>query len=206
MTLTEEEKRMIEEAQEAVRTAELQLQRSNNQIALQSMMENEEKGIAEQQLDLGEELERIEHLLRGHILKRDEQGIYYWHEDPENAHLNEKGVRMLIQVITFYLSKRKLLSNYSEEQVNEKMYDFQIELATLIYMKYEEMGLDTPDKRKIYPMLVRMIVDSVHDIYLRALGGIERSSLRKRWNLNENIGTGLNLNQGGSTSLKSLLR
>jgi len=153
---------------------------------------------------MSEDLERIEHLLRGHIIKRDENGIEKWDEPDrdEDKLLNEYGIRLLMKTITFYLSKRKLLSNYSEEQINEKMFDISEDISDLIFMKYREIGLDTPEKRKCYPILVREIQDSIHDVYLRALNGKERDSIRKRWNLNEQVGSPIgNLQQGGGSRL-----
>lgn len=271
MVMSEEEKLMIEQAKAQINLANADTTGKYLQASQQAgMIENEERSMAQDQLDLSEEKIEIEHLLRGHIIKEredgtsfwskptkktlckcfeDENGIRYWVKtldnyvhprtgivtkkeiifniempgeepiDVEDAEgedlfkqitslqtiklvsyrvvdildtsmqpLNEFGVRIIMKVVSFYLSKRKLLSNYSEEMINEKMEDFSTELADLIFMKYREMGLDTPDKRKMYSIIVREIQDAVHDVYLRALCGKERDSLRRHLNINENIG------------------
>ena len=215
MTLNQDEILMLEQAKAETEAARLQSQQLQNQNVTQAQfMEEQDKGMAESQLDLSEELERIEHLLRGHIIKKDkETQLEYWDEptaEQDNMRLlNEYGVRLIMQILNMYLSKRKLLANYGEDEINWKMKKFAIELADLIFTKDREMGLDTPDKRKCYSMLVMEIKDAVHDIYSRALGGKERDSIRKRWNLNEQIGNNLNnMNQqGGRTSgIKSFLR
>lgn len=206
--MTPQEELMIESARTQIEASNLQSQQVQNSSNQQAQwLENQEKGMAEEQLNMAEELEKIEHLLRGHIIQRDKNGVEYW-DAPEEDNmklLNEYGVRLLMKTISFYLSKRKLLSNYDEQQVNDKMLDFTEDLSDLIFMKYREIGLDTADKRKCYPILVREIQDAVHDVYLRALGGKERDSIRKRWNLNEQVGSPLpNLQKGGGGILQNL--
>ena len=78
-----------------------------------------------------------------------------------------------------YLNRNTILSNYSEDVINEKMMDFGYEITDLFFLKYESMGLDNIEKRKLYPMLVRQLIDTVHSSYLRALHGGERESLRE---------------------------
>jgi len=191
ITPQQEEQTIMEQAKAAIAAQQAQASQMNTQTYAQSqIMEEQENNLAEQQLNLEEELETIEHLLRGHIQKRDSNGILSWDEEvgEDLELLNEAGVREVMQVVRFYLSKRKLLANYSEEEVNWKMEDFGIRLADVIFMKYRELGLDTEDKKKRYEEIVFCIVDAVHDVYSRALGGKERDSIRKHWNISETMG------------------
>lgn len=158
---------------------------------------NNNENLIRWQLDLKEDLERIDHLLRGHILKFDKEGNLTY-EEPDNLDLkpfNEYGVQLIMNVISFYLNRNTILSNYDEVTINWKVYDFGIELTDLIYNKYEEMGMDTADKQKLFPMMVREIVDTVHSSYLRALKGGERDSLRtaRTVSQNEPMGTGMGM-------------
>jgi len=59
------------------------------------------------------------------------------------------------------------------------MFDLGNELADLFFLKYEAMGLNSLEKRKLYPIICRELVDVVHSSYLRALHGGERESLRE---------------------------
>lgn len=202
--MNEEDQLIMDQAKAQIAAANTANNLQQSQTAGQTaMMEEQERSMVLEQLDLSEELERIEHLLRGHIIKRDDNGNTYW-DDTITADcppsLNEYGVRVIMKYISFYLTKNKLLSFYEAEVIDRKMEDFSIELADLIFMKYREMGLDTPEKRKMYSVIVREIQDSVHDTYLRAMKGKERESLRKHWNITENMGAspGANLNQGRS--------
>lgn len=190
--MNEEEQIILEQAKAQIAAASSGSNMQQTQAAAQTaIMEEQEKSMVLDQLDLSQELQRIEHLLRGHIIKVNDQGIEYWDEEITDecpAPLNEYGVRVIMKLVSFYLNKNKLLSNYGEEIINQKMEDFSIELADLIFMKYREMGMDTCEKRKMYSVIVREIQDAVHDTYLRALGGKERDSLRKHWNITENMG------------------
>lgn len=132
------------------------------------------------QLELDSILERIEHMLRGDKITFV-SGHMLWKkaEREEDIILNEFGVAEVMRILSMYLNRNTILSNYDEDTINEKMMDFGYELADLFFLKYEAMGLNDIEKRKLYPMLVRQLVDTVHSSYLRALHGGERESLRE---------------------------
>lgn len=101
------------------------------------------EGIAEIQLDLEKELDRIHHLLSGHVLvkKDNEQGGYTegWDEpkDDRLKILSPYGVDRIMNLLSFYLTPNTLLSNYKEEMIMWKIRDFGIELADLMFTQYE---------------------------------------------------------------------
>lgn len=132
------------------------------------------------QLELDSILERVEHLLRGDKPKF-KNGNMTWQpaKDKKEKVLNDFGVSEIMKILSMYLNRNTILSNYDEPTINYKVYDFGMEIADLFYLKYEAMGLDDLEKRKLYPMLVRMLVDTIHSSYLRALHGGERESLRE---------------------------
>jgi hypothetical protein len=55
------------------------------------------------------------------------------------------------------------------------------------------------EKRKLYPMIVRELTDTIHSAYLRALNGGERLSLREARQVSqtESIAGGMTINAGG---------
>jgi len=59
------------------------------------------------------------------------------------------------------------------------MKDYGRKVSNLIFMKYEEMGMDTESKRQEYQSLVMNIVNLVYASYSRAKDGGERRSLRE---------------------------
>tara|TARA_R110000787_G_scaffold199647_1_gene310727 strand:- start:1607 stop:2305 length:699 start_codon:yes stop_codon:yes gene_type:complete len=145
------------------------------------------------QLDLKEDMDRLYHLLRGDKLGYDEEGnmAYLPQTDPDLIPFSEFGVQLIMNVMSFYLNRNTLLSNYDLKTINWKVYDFGIEMSDLIFNKYEVMmdtlkkGTDPKEVRdhlkekiKLYPMIIRELVDTVHSAYLRAYNGGERESLR----------------------------
>jgi len=133
------------------------------------------------QLELDNILERIEHLLRGNIIKEDGQGgiNITKPEDTNLIVLNDFGVQLIMNFISFYLNRNTILSNYKEERIYEILHDLGYELGDLVYINYEQMGMDTVEKRSRYPILVMNILHMIESSYNRALSGEERDSLRK---------------------------
>jgi len=211
------------------------------------------------QLELDSILERVEHMLRGDKPKY-ENNILIWQAPRTHRErvMTDEGVFELMRLLSLYLNRNTILSNYREDVINDKMYDLGNEVADLIYLKYESFfpiptfeecfreiyedeykgdfevvicknghyGLKTKEKndfgefekvtqlpieieqkvkltlhkwslekRKVYPMIVRQLVDSVHSAYLRALHGGERESLREARQINQTE----SLSQGGVT-------
>jgi hypothetical protein len=154
------------------------------------------------QLELNEILERIEHVLRGDQVKV-ENGQQIWiklEEDHKDRLLNDLGVQEVLRILSMYLNRNTILGNYTDEEVNDKVFDFGDRLNTLFHNKYEKIGLETYEKRKNFEMLWGMLVDVVHSAYSRAIGGQERSSLREARQLQQmeqvNAPNTVNVNNG----------
>lgn len=204
------------------------------------------------QLDLSEEKEKIDHLLRGHVIKRDKGGNEYWSEpdDPVQKSLTDYGVERLMNIINFYLSRNIILSNYDSTMIDDKMKDIGWEISDSIFLEYEyifykptieqllerdvdkfyklyikyyndrerllkELSLILQsysdeiqriyDKNKRqYPLICRLLIDSIHSAYLRAWKGEERATLRKvmmvTQNQSDNSGGGQRQMSSGSNS------
>lgn len=131
-----------------------QLRRLQNQNALSKMSiappNASELNIVTQQLDLSQELDRLYHLINGHVIKKDSTGEYWTEPDDDRLKVfSEYGAKQLMNYILFYINKNTLLSNYKEDDINEKMLNFSIELCDLIYNMYEYMFY-YPSPEKIY--------------------------------------------------------
>lgn len=162
--------------------------RANAQAAMGQMQQQEEQqNLVRWQLDFTEDLERIYHLLKGHVIVvgADNELEYQEPKDESMKPFNDKGVQLLMNILRFYLNRNTILSNYDEDTILWKVKDFGNAVRKLIYMKYLEMGMDTPEKRKMYPMIVQELTDTVHSAYLRALYGGERNSLRQIMTVNQ---------------------
>lgn len=155
------------------------------------------------QLELNDILERAEHVLRGDVVTfKGGQLIWSANPHPQSNALNEFGVQLIMKVISNYINRNTILSDYTNEEINYKVYDFGREINNLVFMKYEKMGMDTEEKRKEYPMLIREMVDIVHSAYKRALMGGERRSLREMISVSQShqtagYGTGVTVNATG---------
>jgi len=147
------------------------------------------------QLELNDILERAEHILRGDKPKF-ENGNVVWKDNPniKDNVLNEHGVELMMKIISNYINRNTILSDFTEEEVRLKTLDIGKEINNLIFMKYEEMGMDNEDKRKEYPMLVRQVVDLIHSSYARAKDGGERRSLREMIQISQSASTTLGAN------------
>lgn len=161
------------------------------------------------QLELNEILERIEHVLRGDMVKV-ESGQQIWTKLDENHKdrlLNDYGVQEVLRILSMYLNRNTILGNYTDEEVNDKVFDFGDRLNTLFYTKYEVIGLNTFEKRKNFEMLWGMLVDVVHSAYSRAIGGQERSSLREARQLQQmeqvNAPNTINVNNGTGAGVRT---
>lgn len=150
------------------------------QIQASSFSGQQDPNLIEYQLELDNILERIEHLLKGHVIKIDGEGNPFY-DEPDNSDLkvfNEYGAQFIMSIISSYLNRNTILSNYSEERIREILYAFGYELNESIFKSYEKFGLDTEEKQKRYPIIVMQIVHMIESVYNRALGGQERESLR----------------------------
>lgn len=222
---------------------------SNTLVSGQGLNQN----LIQWQLELDSILERVEHMLRGDK-PRFVNGslIFVSPENDEDRIFTDFGVSEIMRVLSMYLNRNTILSNYDEETINWKVLDFGNEIADLIYLKYEMMfsiptyescakkilGIDiiktnegwvvqegeefliigqehlnlinaerkkqALEKRKLYPIIVRELVDCVHSAYLRALNGGERLSLHESRNVqqSETIMPGVQFNMNGQPVMR----
>jgi len=133
----------LEEYDQSLREANLRAQEQQTQnIQQEVMMQQQDKSMIQEQLDLGEELERIDYLLRGYTYEKDEQtGENKWVKPQSNEMviLSEYGIHLVRNTIAWYLNKNTLLSNYDENTILSKMEDFANDLNDTIFMEYEKV-------------------------------------------------------------------
>lgn len=148
--------------------------------------------IARYQLELNDLLEQTEHILKGDIVVWKE-GTKIWDANPkpENNPLNTEGIRKIMLDLQNYINRHIILGDYEDGDINRIMTDYGKKVTDLIFMKYEEMGMDTEEKRQEYASIVMNVVNLVYASYSRAKDGGERRSLR------EMITTGYNYQQQG---------
>lgn len=146
MKISEQEK-ILEQYEQQLRNAEISVNEARLGQAQQELMTADSMNnmnTINEQLDLGDILERMHNLLRGYILKKDEDGIAKW-QKPDNNDLivlSDYGVSYIMQMLQAYLTKNTLLSNYDDKQIDAKMEDFSTTLVDDIFMEYDKMFLE----------------------------------------------------------------
>ena len=128
---------------------QLQDQRSHQAIGqatndLVMQQNNDNHNIVREQLDLTEELVRIDYLLRGYSTGIDANNNFSWLPPTDDSQkiLSDYGVSEIRQIIGWYINKNVLLSNfYESSMINEKMRTFGHALNNLVMMKYEKIFL-----------------------------------------------------------------
>lgn len=136
--------------------------------------------IARYQLELNDLLEQTEHVLKGDVVKW-ENGVKIWmpNPKPKDNPLNSEGIRKIMLELQNYINRHIILGDYDNKDINKIMKDYGRKLTNLIFMKYEEMGMDTEIKRQEYGSIVMNVVNLVYGSYARAKDGGERRSLRE---------------------------
>lgn len=135
---------------------------------------NTKSGLPFREISNRTEIETVR--LKKLLIRLEQQRII---EVDDGTILNDFGISEIMRILSNYINRNTILSNYDEDTIKEKLYDLGNDLADLIYLKYEKMGLRCLEKRKLYAIIVREMVDIVHSAYLRALNGGERESLRE---------------------------
>lgn len=182
------EKDFIKELQ--VRSEEDRKKRMNLQQHMSStnFEKEDETNILKWILDIEEDMQTIEHLLRGDVPKRDNDGNEFWEDCPKDERLmSERGVREILKIIRGYLTKNIFLSNFSEEEIKIRCNQFGNRLNNFFHNNYEILGWDTIDKMKHYELIFGWLLDIVEAAYLRALNGFTLRQIGTKTSIIQNI-------------------
>lgn len=133
----------LREVENMIREAQLNAEKEKLRNTQQEiMLAPQERSMITEQLSLGEELERIDYLLKGYTMEiNDDTGESRWVKpsDTDMIVLSEYGIHLIRNTIAWYLNKNTLLSNYDTETILEKMEDFASDLNDTIFMEYEKI-------------------------------------------------------------------
>jgi hypothetical protein len=153
---------------------------ANESLASSSFYSGQNENLIVYQLELNDILEKVEHLLRGDVVVEDDKGNlgYKPAKDKQLKVLNEYGVQLIMNVISFYLNRNTILSFYDPDRIDNILYDLGDELSDVIFSNYEKMGMDTAQKKSRYPLLVLNIIHMIESAYKRALEGGEKENIR----------------------------
>jgi len=136
--------------------------------------------LIEWQLDPKEILVSISHVLRGERMNSD--GVY--ERVVKKRLMNDEGVNQLLLWLEPRVSRVITLSTYTEEDINGRMYEFEVELAAWIVRKQVEYEIDKPSRDMIHSL----ISDLVEAALNRAKDGEEKKFLKGTYHLGETYG------------------
>jgi len=149
----------------------------------ESFMQEENKSIVKEQLDLTEEITRIDYLIKGYSLEPGQGGKLKW-VAPTNEDMvifSEYGIHLIRNTICWYLNKNLLLSNFDEATIRKKMWDFTNDLSDTIFMEYDKVFAYPDVKQCVAVMKERIDRKTEIACYAREVVGIEydREEIRK---------------------------
>jgi len=129
--------------EQAINAAKLDAAQAGVSLAAQNFNKQEEQSITREQLDLSEEISRIDYLIKGYSLEPGQDGVLRWVEpnDKDMIIFSEYGIHLIRNTICWYLNKNLLLSNFDEETIRKKMWDFTNDLIDTIFMEYDKVFL-----------------------------------------------------------------
>lgn len=124
-----------------INASKLEAARTNLALQQESFNQQEEKSMVKEQLDLSEEIARIDYLIKGWSLEPGDDGRLVWKAptDKEMIIFSEYGIHLIRNTVCWYLNKNLLLSNFDEDTIRKKMWDFTNDLIDTIFMEYDRV-------------------------------------------------------------------
>jgi len=141
----------------------------------ETFMQPEEKSITREQLDLSDEISRIDYLLKGYSLEPGVDGKLIW-KAPTNDDMvifTEYGIHLIRNTICWYLNKNLLLSNFDDATIRKKMWDFTNDLIDTIFMEYDKVFISPTVKQCIDVLKDRIERQTEISAYAKEVAGIE---------------------------------
>lgn len=125
------------------------------------------------QLSTDEMLEKLEHFYRSDYQGYDDEGDLVWkqQENKELVTFNDFGVSAIMEIISKYIDKNTILSDYTEQRIYEILGDIGDDLIMFILCNYEKMGMDTHFKKTKFRLIITTTTHIIESAYRRAKSG-----------------------------------
>jgi len=173
-------------------------------------LKRQRQNLVEWELDLSEEYEDIERLIRGDILQEDNDGNQRWVKNPnlDERFLNDKGVNDFMRNLKILVNKNKLMSNYTIDEIKERIGLIGHELRHLIYNNYEIYDINNEYKINNFPIIIISVISLLEDAYRRALQGATHKGFNTQTIVSQNEpisnnGQGISINVGNQNQKKA---
>jgi len=157
-------------------------QQSQAQSYPQTYYQSQKQNLVEWELDCQPELIEVGRSLRCDILITDKDNNQMWIKNPDKTKvfLNELGVNDVLRKIFLLVNKNKVLSNYTIEEIKQRVCMIGHELRILIYNNYEAYEIDNDYKINNYSSIVMDVLDIIEGAYRRALAGETHKGLNEQ--------------------------
>lgn len=105
----------------------------------QYFMQEQERTMFEAQTECETTLQKLYNQLKQSVFVIDKQGEGNWVAilDEKKRRLTDDGVNRIYELMSFYINKENLLSNFSEDQINGIMLRFRKAFSANILMRYK---------------------------------------------------------------------
>jgi len=143
MTEMTVEQQLAARYEHEINAAKLDAARTNTALQQETFNKQDEQSMVKDQLDLTEEISRIDYLIKGYSLEPGKDGKLMWLK-PTNKEMiifSDYGIHLIRNTVCWYLNKNLLLSNFDEETIKKKMWDFTNDLIDTIFMEYDKVFL-----------------------------------------------------------------
>lgn len=123
------------------------------------------------QISTVEMLTSLEHFYRGDFQAPDPKGRMVWKKqtNTELITFNEFGITSMMEIVSKYIDKNTILSDYNQERIYEILGDLGDDLVLFLLCNYEKMGMDTYFKKTKFRILITTTLHIIESTYRRAL-------------------------------------
>jgi len=101
-------------------------------------LQEQERNLAEAQLECNTTLVNLyRQLKQDQMIVKDDEITWVPIKDEKKKRYTDDGINRIMELMSFYVNKENLLSNFSEEQINAIMLRFRLAFSANILMRYK---------------------------------------------------------------------
>ncbi len=135
--------------------------------------ERKDENFLHHQIETSEMIDKLEHFYKGDTQSFDDEGNIIWKEqiNKDLVTFNEFGVSSFMEIITKYIDRNTILSDYTEKRIYEIMADLGDEIILFMLCNLTRIGMDTQFKQSKFRLVIITTTHIIESTYRRAIGG-----------------------------------
>ncbi len=150
------------------------------------------------QLDAEDYISQIYNILAGVVYKQGVDGKIISVIAPEQAQLNDLGIRIVIDLLKFTLHKGMVLSDFDPKEISKLTQAFHKKLARELIVNWKDFGAKSPT---LASDIAFKVASNVFAALKRAKGGNTFDRMSKSHIVSENVQKKTTGGQGGFTNV-----